>query len=292
MASVAEPMSDVATPVSLSTYGVWLGERMVTPAVARGLEDHGYGALWLGSANGEVLEGAQIALEATQSLSVATGIVNIWTSDAQATAASFHRLEKLAPGRFLLGIGAGHREANGPQAVKPFQAMNDYLDVLDREEVPVNRRVLAALGPRMLQLSAERAAGAHPYLVNPDYTRSARLTLGERALLAPEHKVALVSAREEGLRRARDGLAIYLDRGLQNYLNNFRRLGFEDSDFEGGGSERLLDSMVAQGSAEAIAAEVRGHLDAGADHVALHPLHDAGDVVAVMGQIASALKLG
>jgi probable F420-dependent oxidoreductase len=284
-------MSDLATPVSLRTYGVWLGERMVTPAIARGLEAHGYGALWLGSANGEVLEGAQIALEATQTLSVATGIVNIWTSDAQATAASFHRLEKLAPGRFLLGIGAGHREANGPQAVNPFQAMNDYLDVLDREEVPVNRRVLAALGPRMLQLSAERAAGAHPYLVNPDYTRSARSTLGEGPLLAPEHKVALVSTREEGLRRAREGLAIYLDRGLQNYLNNFRRLGFEDSDFESGGSERLLDAMVAQGSPEAIAAEVRRHLDAGADHVPLHPLHDAGDVVAVMGQIATALKL-
>jgi len=283
-------MSDAATPVSLSTYGVWLGERMVTPAIARGLEDHGYGALWLGSANGEVLDGAQIALKATQTLSVATGIVNIWTSDAKATAASYHRLEKLAPGRFLLGIGAGHREANGPQAVKPYQAMNDYLDVLDREEVPVDRRVLAALGPRMLRLSAERAAGAHPYLVNPDYTRSARSTLGGRPLLAPEHKVALVSDREQGLRRARDGLAVYLDRGLQNYLNNFRRLGFDDNDFEAGGSDRLLDAMVAQGPPEAIASEVRRHLDAGADHVPLHPIHDAVDVVAVMGHIASALN--
>jgi probable F420-dependent oxidoreductase len=169
--------------------------------------------------------------------------------------------------------------------------MNDYLDILDGEGVPADRRVLAALGPRMLRLSADRAAGAHPYLVNPAYTRSARSILGDRPLLAPEHKVALVNDRAEGLRRAREGLAIYLDRGMQNYLNNFRRLGFEDSDFAGGGSERLLDAMVAQGSAEVIAGKVRRHLDAGADHVPLHPVHDADDVVEVMGRIAPALGL-
>jgi probable F420-dependent oxidoreductase len=277
-------------PSPLGTYGVWLGETEVTADIARGLEAHGYGALWLGSAIGEHLEGARIALAATQSLSVATGIVNIWTSRAEATAAAYHRVEDLAPGRFLLGIGAGHREANGAQAVKPYQAMNDYLDVLDRAGVPSDRRGLAALGPRMLQLSAERAAGAHPYLVNPEYTRAARTTLGEDALLAPEHKVALVTNRDDGLRRAREGLAIYLDMGLQNYLNNFRRLGFEDGDFADGGSERLLDAMVAQGSPEAIAAEVHRHLDAGADHVPLHPLHKASQVVDVMGSIATALR--
>jgi probable F420-dependent oxidoreductase len=284
-------MSNEATPVALGTYGVWLSETAVTADIARGLEEHGYGALWLGGANGETLEGARIALSATQTLSVATGIVNIWTSDAEAAAASYHRLEALAPGRFLLGIGAGHREANGPQAVKPLQAMNDYLDVLDREQVPVDRRVLAALGPKMLRLSAERSAGAHPYLVNPDYTRSARTTLGDRPLLAPEHKIALVDDRDEGLRRAREGLAIYLDMGMQNYLNNFRRLGFDDGDFEAGGSERLLDEMVAQGRPDAIAAEARRHVDAGADHVPLHPIHDGVDVVDVMGQLAVALEL-
>jgi probable F420-dependent oxidoreductase len=282
-------MSDLATPVPLGTYGVWLGEGIVTSAIACALEEQGYGTLWLGSANGEVLEGARIALEATETLSVASGIVNIWTSDAVATAASYHRLEELAPGRFLLGIGAGHREANGSDAVKPYQAINDYLDVLDKQEVPVDRCVLAALGPRMLRLSAERAAGAHPYLVNPDYTRSARSILGDKPLLAPEHKVALVSDREEGLRLAREALAVYL--GLQNYLNNFRRLGFDDSDFEAGGSERLLDAIVAQGTPEAIAAEVHRHLDAGADHVPLHPIHDTDDVVTVMGHIAPALNL-
>lgn len=285
-------MSDVATPVSLGTYGVWLRESVVTAEIAAGLERQGYGALWLGGANGEILEGARTALAATDTLAVATGIVNIWTSDARACAASYHRLEELAPGRFLLGIGAGHREANGPQAIKPLQAMHDYLDVLDREGVPADRRVLAALGPRMLRLSAERAAGAHPYLVTPDYTRSARATLGERPLLAPEHKLALVADREDGLRRAREGLDLYLRMGMQNYLKNFRRLGFEDSDFEGGGSERLLDAMVAQGSPETIASQVRRHLDAGADHVPLQPVHDADDVVEVMGQVASALGLG
>jgi probable F420-dependent oxidoreductase len=263
-------------------------ERVVTPSIARALEDQGYGTLWLGDANGAVLEGARIALEATQTLTVATGIVNIWTSDAEATAASYHRLEKLAPGRFLLGIGVGHRENNGPQAVKPYQAMNEYLDVLDGHKVPVDRRVLAALGPRMLRLSADRAAGAHPYLVNPDYTRSARSILGDRALLAPEHKVALVSDREEGLRLAREEIAKYL--GMQNYLNNFRRLGFADTDFRAGGSEALLDAMVAHGSPAAIAEVVHQHLDAGADHVALHPMHNVDDVVTVMGNIARALN--
>lgn len=281
-------MSLVATPVPLGSYGVWLVETVVTPAIARALEEQGYSTLWLGSANGEVLEGARLALEATQNLAVASGIVNIWTSDAEATAASYHRLEEMAPGRFLLGIGTGHRESNGAQAVKPYQAMNDYLDVLDRREVPVDRRVLAALGPRMLRLSADRAAGAHPYLVDPDYTRSARSTLGDGPLLAPEHKVALVSGREEGLRRARNELSKYLR--MQNYLNNFRRLGFEDSDFGAGGSDRLLDVMVAQGSPATIAAEVDRHLDAGADHVALHPLHDPADIVTVMGHISSGLN--
>jgi len=280
-------MSALATPVPLGIYGVWLTEATVTPDIARGVEGHGYGALWLGNANGEVLEGARIALSATQTLSVTTGIVNIWAWDAKATAASYHRLEDLAPGRFLLGIGAGHREANGPQAVKPYQAMNEYLDVLDKEGVPSNRRVLAALGPRMLRLSAERAAGAHPYLVNPDHTRSAREILGAGPLLAPEHKVALISERGEALSRAREGLAVYL--GIQNYLNNFRRLGFDDGDFEAGGSVRLMDAMVAQGSPEGIAAEVHRHLDAGADHVPLQPLHDATEVVDVLGSIASAL---
>lgn len=282
-------MSDIATPVRLGSYGVWLRENVVTEAIAHGLEEQGYDALWLGGANGEVLDGARIALGATSTLAVATGIVNIWTSDPRATAASYHRLEELAPGRFLLGIGPGHRESNGPQAIKPYRAINDYLDVLDREGIPAERRVLAALGPRMLKLSAERAAGAHPYLVNPDYTRSARSILGERPLLAPDHKVALVAHRAEGLQHARQGLDIYLSRGMQNYLNNLRRLGFEDSDFEDGGSERLLDAMVAQGSPEVIAAEVRRHLDAGADHVALNPIHDAADVLEVMGRIAAAL---
>jgi probable F420-dependent oxidoreductase len=281
-------VSTLATPVPLGSYGVWLGESTVTTAVARGLEEQGYGTLWLGSANGETLEGARIALEATQTLSVATGIVNIWTSDAEATAAAYHRLDKLAPGRLLLGIGAGHPEANGRQAGRPYEAMSDYLDQLDSHDVPVDRRVLAALGPRMLRLSAERAAGAHPYLVTPEYTRSARSMLGERPLLAPEHKVALVPDRDEGLRLARAGLAVYL--GLQNYVTNFRRLGFDDSDFQAGGSERLMDAMVAHGSPETIASAARQHLDAGADHVALHPLHAAADVVTVMARIAGALE--
>lgn len=285
-------MSSLATPVRLTQFGVWLTEREVTAEIAIGLEQQGYGALWLGSADGSVLAGARTALEATTSLSVASGIVNIWTATAESTAASYHSLEQLAPGRFLLGIGAGHREANGPQAVKPYQAMVDYLDVLDDEGVPADRRVLAALGPRMLKLAANRSAGAHPYNVTPGYTGSARATMGPDSLLAPEHKVALVQSRAEGLALARAGMAIYLQLGMQNYLNNLRRLGFADADFENGGSERLLDAMTAQGSPEVVAAEVRRHLAAGADHVPLHPVHDTGDVLDVMGRLATALDLG
>ncbi|WP_448638784.1 TIGR03620 family F420-dependent LLM class oxidoreductase [Geodermatophilus sp. URMC 63] len=282
-------LSTITPP--LTKLGVWLPESVVTADLARQLEEQGYGALWLGNANGEVLDGARVALGATTRLTVATGIVNIWTSDARATAAAVHRLEEIAPGRFLLGIGAGHREFNGPQAVKPYQGVNDYLDVLDEEGVPAERRLLAALGPRMLTLSAERAAGTHPYLVNHEHTRSARETLGDGPLLAPEHKVALVEDRAEGLRLARQALAVYLDNEMQNYLNSLRRLGFDDADFVDGGSERLLDALVAQGSAETIAKEVDRHLAAGADHVALQPVHRTAEVGTVMGRIATALDL-
>lgn len=190
-------MSLTATPVPLGPYGVWLRHDIATPELATAVERLGYGTLWLGGSPGADLKAAGDVLAATRRLSVATGIVNIWSAGAEPVADSWHRLEAEHPGRFLLGIGAGHRELNGPGAEKPYGAVSRYLDVLDAREVPADRRVLAALGPRMLKLSAERAAGSHPYLVHPEFSRTARAELGPEALLAPEQKVALGTDRAE-----------------------------------------------------------------------------------------------
>ncbi|WP_017568719.1 TIGR03620 family F420-dependent LLM class oxidoreductase [Nocardiopsis halotolerans] len=284
-------MSLSATSVDLGTYGVWVKRTDLTAETAAEIERLGYGAVWIGGSPDADLDLASTALAATSRLAVATGIVNIWSADAETVAASFRRIESENPGRFLLGIGAGHREANGPEAAKPFHAVVEYLDALDAGGVPEDRRVTAALGPRMLRLSAERAAGAHPYLVSPEFTRGARKALGDRPLLAPEHKVALGDDRARTRRTAREGLSVYVDNRLTNYLANFRRLGFSDEDFVDGGSDALVDAMVAQGEPESAAAELRAHLDAGADHVAVQPLADDGDLLAVLARLAPALGL-
>ncbi|MFD6952967.1 LLM class F420-dependent oxidoreductase [Nocardiopsis sp. TSRI0078] len=284
-------MSPNATAVDLGTFGVWVKRTDLTADVAAGIERLGYGAIWVGGSPGADLPEVSAALDATSRVAVATGIVNIWSADAEAVAASFRRIESEHPGRFLLGIGAGHREANGPEAARPFHAVVDYLDTLDGGGVPADRRVVAALGPRMLGLSAERAAGTHPYLVNPEFTRTARKALGEGPLLAPEHKAALGGDRESTRRTAREGLSVYVDNRLTNYLANFRRLGFSDADFAGGGSDALVDAMVAQGEPETAAAELRAHLEAGADHVAVQPLAADGDLLSVLARLAPALGL-
>jgi probable F420-dependent oxidoreductase len=150
----------------LGPVGVWRGVRFVDAAMARTLEELGYGTVWQGGSPGSDLRAAEGLLDATSSLVVATGIVNIWTSDAAELADSYHRIEARHPGRLLLGIGSGHREAT-PERVRPLDAMSRYLDVLDERGVPVDARVLSALGPRMLEMAAERTAGTHPYLTVP-----------------------------------------------------------------------------------------------------------------------------
>ncbi|OOC53659.1 MULTISPECIES: LLM class F420-dependent oxidoreductase [Nocardiopsis] len=284
-------MSLNATSVDPGTYGVWVKRTDLTAEVAAEIERLGYGAIWIGGSPGADLDLASTALAATSRVAVATGIVNIWSADAATVADSFRRIESESPGRFLLGIGAGHREANGPEAAKPFQAVVDYLDALDRGGVPEDRRVVAALGPRMLRLSAERAAGGHPYLVDPEFTRTARERLGDGPLLAPEHKVALGGDRERTRAAGRQGLSVYVDNRLTNYLSNFRRMGFTDADFADGGSDALVDALVAQGAPETAAAELRAHLEAGADHVAVQPLAEDGDLLSVLARLAPALGL-
>lgn len=197
----------------LGTFGVWLRYGQVTGDLARKIEDLGYGCLWIGGSPRADLTAAETALHATSHLTVATGIVNIWSADAHSVARSFHRLEQKHPGRFLLGLGAGHREVDGPAAAKPYRSLVDYLDVLDDNDVPCERRILAALGERTLALAATRAAGSHPYSVTPSFTARARQALSGQSVLAVEHKVALgeTSAVTRALGRA--GLRTYLNAG-------------------------------------------------------------------------------
>jgi probable F420-dependent oxidoreductase len=273
----------------LGAVGVWRSVKDVPPALARTVEGLGYGTVWLGGSPGSALREAERLLEATERLQVATGIVNIWRSDAAELADSYHRIEARHPGRLLLGIGSGHREAS-PERARPIDAMAQYLDVLDRAGVPVAARVLSALGPRMLAMAAERSAGTHPYLTVPSQTGEARQVLGPDALVAPEQTVVQDADPESARRTARAFLSHYLE--LTNYTRNMRRAGFTDEDVRGEGSDRLVDAIVAHGDAPALAAAVTAHLDAGADHVCVQVQPARGDVVATLRSIAAALSLG
>jgi probable F420-dependent oxidoreductase len=276
--------------VTPGRVGVWAPESTLNPVLAKHLEDLGYGAIWIGGSPAGDLTIVDELLVATERIVVATGIVNIWKDDARVVAASHRRLAAAYPGRWLLGIGAGHPEARSDYA-HPYQALVDYLDVLDAEGVPQDERVLAALGPEVLRLSAARTAGAHPYLVTPEHTRQARDLLGDGVLLAPEQKVVVdtdtARARDLGRRRVSNP---YL--GLANYVSNLRRLGFTDDDLADGGSDGLIDALVAHGDAGVAASRVRDHLAAGADHVAIQLLTDKGDdPMTAYRAIASALGL-
>jgi probable F420-dependent oxidoreductase len=256
----------------LGRYGVWRGGGMLTPDLAAVIERAGFGALWVGGSPDGDLAQVEELIAATTTLTVATGIVNIWKDDPRVVAESFARIESRHPGRFLLGVGAGHREATQEYA-RPFEALEQYVDTLLDSGVPAGSLVLAALGPRVLRLSAQRTAGAHPYLVTPEHTQLARGILGTGPLLAPEQKVVLETdpalARAIGRPRVQRP---YLS--LVNYTSNLRRLGWTDDDLRDGGSDRLIDALVARGTPDQVAARLTAHLDAGADHVCLQLLTD------------------
>lgn len=259
--------------VDLGRFGVWHQAHKWGPELAAGVEQAGYGTLWLGGSPTEDLRDAEVLLASTTNAVVGTSIVNMWKADPAVLAESYHRLEGEHPGRFLLGVGIGHREHTGNYKT-PYETIVDYLDALDDGKVPVDRRVLAALGPRVLKLSAERTAGAVPYLTTPEHTRQARETLGAGVLLAPEQKVVLETDDELARAVGRDYLATYLK--LSNYTSSLKRLGFSDHDFEDGGSDDLVDALVLHGTAVEIAEGLKAHLDAGADQVVVQQLGKEG----------------
>jgi len=273
----------------LTRFGIWRPASQATPELAAEVERLGYGALWLGgSPDGDLAQAGEL-LGATSTLVLATSIVNMWKDEAAVVAASFARLAARHPGRFLLGVGAGHREATQEYA-SPYQTLARYVDVLLAEGVPADSLVLAALGPKVLTLAGQRTAGAIPYLVPPEHTRQAREILGQGPLLAPEHKVVIdadpARARVLGRERVRNP---YL--GLVNYTSNLRRLGWTDADLSDGGSDALIDALVAHGSPGQVAGQLTRHLEAGADHVVIQlltppgtgPLDGYRDLAAALG---------
>ena len=271
----------------LGRVGLWTAGLDMLPAAeladaAAEVEDLGYGALWFGEAYGrEAFTQAALLLAATSRMVVATGIASLHARDAVAARGAQATFASASPGRFLLGLGVSHRPLveglRGHTYGRPLAQMRDYLDAMDRVQplahagdVP-QPRVLAALGPKMLELARDRASGAHPYLTTPEHTATARAALGPDRVLAVEQAVVLTGDPEVARARAHAHLEIYT--GLPNYRASWERQGFDPArDAIRGGSERLKDALVAWGDEEACAARVRAHLDAGADHVCVQAL--------------------
>ncbi len=277
----------VSLKPDLGRFGVWtFGVPELEQVVE--IEKLGYGALWIGGSPAGDLNYVEPILERTESLQVATGIVNVWTAKADEVAAAYHRIEDKYPGRFLLGIGIGHPE-HTEEYRKPYDVLVEYLDVLDAAKVPTSRRVVAALGPKVLKLAAQRSAGAHPYLTTPEHTGWARNLVGPTVFLAPEHKVVLSTDVDAARAIGRQTIDFYLN--LSNYLNNWKRLGFTDDDIAKPGSDKLIDAVVAHGTADDIAKRLNQHLESGADHVTIQVLGGWDKLVPTLTGLAGPLGL-
>jgi probable F420-dependent oxidoreductase len=269
--------------MSLGELGVWCpafrgADAVQAARAAAELESLGFGALWIpGSGNGPVIDDIRALLAATSSIVIATSIVSIWTHEPAEVARMQAELDDAHPGRFLLGLGVSHallvNTLGAGTYRRPLTRMHAYLDALDDAATPPRRRVLAALGPRMLDLARERSAGAHPFLTPVQHTRFARERLGEGPLLAPELAVLLETDADRARYHARAHIAVPLT--LPNYADNLRRSGFTEDDLRDGGSNRLVDALVAWGDLDAIRARVDAHRAAGADHVCLNWIGEA-----------------
>jgi probable F420-dependent oxidoreductase len=269
----------------LGRVGVWSSGIPNEPAVAvrdglGELEALGFPALWFGEAfSRENLSAAALALSWSRDLVVATGITNVYARDPAAANAGAKTLGEAFPGRFVLGLGISHAHAvelRGQAYGPPLTTMRSYLDGMEQApymgpepavRVPL---VLAALGPKMLDLARDRTDGAHPYFVPPEHTARARDRLGPGKVLAPEQAVILTDDADRARELAREHVAFYMT--APNYRNNMLRLGFEEADLDDGGSDRLRDAIVVWGDEDAIKARVQAHLDAGADHVCIQTL--------------------
>jgi len=276
--------------MELGKLGVWtlynrIGRENAGEAAAVA-EELGYGTFWLG--NSPQLSEVRPLLEGSERLKVATGIVNVWRAEPATVAAEYAELERDFPGRVLVGIGISHPEAIR-QYAKPLTSTREFLDALDAADTPIPREALclAALGPKMLDLSAERTLGTHPYFTPVAHTRVARERLGDGPLVAPELACVLDTDPERARATARAYAAVYLDR--RNYTGNLLRLGFTEADLADGGSDRLIDAVIPHGTAEDVAAVVRAHLDAGADHVCVQPVGVDGIPRAEWAALAAAV---
>jgi probable F420-dependent oxidoreductase len=271
--------------MDIGRVGIWtffdLQPTTKAQEAAAEIESLGFRALWIPEAIGrEAFTSAATLLAGTKKLIVATGIANVWARDAMTMAAAQRTLAEAYPDRFLLGIGVSHapivETVRGHLYKKPLAFMRAYLDAMDAAAfmaVPPAtppKRVIGALHPKMLALSAERADGAHPYFVPPEHTARARTTIGKTALLAPEQAVVLEKDPSTARTIARMHMQTYL--GLPNYVRNLLSLGFTDADVADGGSDRLVDAIVAWGDVDAVVKRVKAHHDAGADHVCLQVL--------------------
>lgn len=269
--------------MELGRIGIWSVQlrdvREGVREVAAELDELGYGTLWIPDGPA-MFERARELLDATRRVVVATGIASIWTHSAAMTAAAHRELTEAHPGRFLLGLGVSHEQIVDKEQAgrysRPVERMQQYLDALDSgpNPVPPVERALAALGPRMLALARDRSAGAHPYLVTVEHTTIARDVLGPDRLLAPEQAVVLETDPARARAIGRQYLAAYLQ--LTNYTSNWLRLGFTADDLAGGGSDRLVDALVAWGTTEAIRNRIADHHRAGADHVCIQVITGDG----------------
>jgi probable F420-dependent oxidoreductase len=271
--------------MKLGTIGIWRRRHDGLGGVAE-IEALGFGTLWVGGSPS--LAEARPFLEATSTLTVATGILNVWQHEPAEVAAQRAELAREFPGRFVLGIGVGHPEATA-EYESPLAKMSTFFDGLDAaaESVPTDERIAAALGPRMLELAAARSLGTHTYFITPEHTRFAREQIGSDALVAPELAVVVEPDDEAARAAAREYASLYL--GRSNYTRNLLRFGFTQRDVADGGSDRLIDAVIPHGSAERVAEAVRAHLDAGADHVALQPLGHGPAPIADYEALAKAL---
>jgi probable F420-dependent oxidoreductase len=264
--------------MQLSGTGIWsaqlrYGDAAVIADAAVELDELGYAAIWIPDVGGDVLGAAELLMNTTPRISVATGILNIWMHEPAEVARQRAAWTADSQRRFLLGLGVSHAplidHGNPGRYQQPYSKMVAYLDGLDAAAVPIpaDDRVLAALRPRMLGLARDRAAGIHPYFVPPEHVARAREILGPNALIAVELAVVLDANPETARSTARRHTAIYTT--LPNYTNNLREFGYEDADFADAGSDRLVDAIVAWGDLDAVQRRTQAMRDAGADHVCI-----------------------